>query len=307
MKLLNLNDETGHDRRMGMGALHLSLAPRPAPEDAIAVVHHALRLGIHLFDTADSYCADESDKNHSEALIRRALDSYSGDTHSIVIATKGGMIRPNGRWVRRGDPEYLQAAILRSFEALGGHRPIDLWQLHAPDPHFSMKQSLRAAVEAMRNGLVRWVGLSNVTVDQIKEAREVVGIVAVQNQYNLWHRDSEFNGVIEYCESAGISFLPWAPMGGKGEHHLLARTPFFGRLAAEHQVSVYSIILAWVLAKSHCIIPIPGTSKPQHMDAWMDALHVKLTPQELFRMECSVCRTPGLPWFETHGASLKPS
>jgi aryl-alcohol dehydrogenase-like predicted oxidoreductase len=289
MPLLDINPESGKTARMGMGALHLSVGARPAPNDAIAVIHCALASGIRFFDTADCYCDDESEQNHNERLLQRALSSYGNGADSAVIATKGGIVRPGGQWIPRGDPEYLRAAILRSFEALG-EKPIDLWQLHAPDPHVPLRESLSAPVWGIRNGLVRRIGLCNVTLQQIKEAQEVVEIAAVQNRHNLWHRDPEFDGVIEYCESAGITFLSWGPLGGAHDHHRLAQTPYFGTLAAKYQVSVYSILLAWVLAKSPCIIPIPGTSKPQHINAWIHACNLKLMPQELFRMECSVFR-----------------
>jgi len=275
---------------MGMGALHLSIPPRPSREDAIAVIHHALRCGITLLDTADCYCADVADTNHGEKLIRCALDSYGGDTTSVMVATKAGIVRPNGRWIPRGDPAYLEAAIIRGFDALGGRKPIDLWLLHTPDPNWPVKDSLRAAAAAVRGGLIRQVGLSNVSLDQIKEAQEVVEIAAIQNRYNLWYRDSEVNGVIAYCERTGMVFMPWSPLGGKQDHYLLTQIPFFQSLAGRYEVSVYAIALAWIFAKSPCMFPIPGTSRPQHVDSWIDALNLTLTTQDIYGIECSVFR-----------------
>jgi aryl-alcohol dehydrogenase-like predicted oxidoreductase len=281
-------DGRDRPRLLGMGALHLSLPPRPSPEDAVKVIHHALDRGIALLDTADSYCANESDKHHNEILIREALDCYPGGAGRIVVATKGGITRPNGQWICNGDPEYLRAAIRRSFEALGGKHPISLWQLHAPDPRFSIKQSLAPVAEAVRDGLVESVGLSNVSLHQIKEAQNVVQIAAVQNRYNVWHRDPEWSGILEYCDLAGMVFIPWGPLGGRNREYSTAQELHLESLAAKYQTTVHSILLAWLFAKSSCIVPIPGTSKGEHIDLWMDALQVTLTPQDVFRLECTV-------------------
>jgi pyridoxine 4-dehydrogenase len=154
-------------------------------------------------------------------------------------------------------------------------------------------ESLTPAVEAVRDGLVRWVGLSNVSLEQIKEAQGVVKIVAIQNQYNLWHRSSEFGGVIEYCERSGLIFMPWAPLGGKNVNYSLSQRSLLESLARKYQTSIYSILLAWLFAKSNCIVPIPGTSNPQHIDLWADALNFQLLPQDAFRLECTVFHPVG--------------
>lgn len=266
---------------IGLGAMPMSLSDRPSQSQSIAVIHQALNLGITLIDTADSYCRDESDKHHNEHLIAAALQQYEGNTSHIVIATKGGLMRPNGSWTRNGNPQHLRETIHASFEALGGNKPIDVWQYHSPDPDYTIAESLTPAREAVTEGIVRYVGVSNFSVEQIKQAREVVNIVSVQNQYNPWYRQPEKDGVLEYCESEGLTFLPWSPYGGSRRHHSLNEIPAIAKLAKEKDVSVYNIVLAWLLAQSPCIVPIPGASKISSLEDSVKAVEVKLSPQEV--------------------------
>jgi pyridoxine 4-dehydrogenase len=178
----------------------MSLSNRPSESRSLNVIHRALKLGITFIDTADSYCKDESDKHHNERLIHKALQTYDGDTSKVIVATKGGLMRPNGNWTRNGNPKHLRETIRISFEALGGNKPIDVWQYHAPDPDYTIEESLTPAKEAQQAGIVRFVGVSNFSVEQIQRARDVIDIVSVQNQYNPWYRQPEFDGVLEYCE-----------------------------------------------------------------------------------------------------------
>lgn len=236
---------------IGLGAMPMSLRGRPPESQSISVIHRALDLGIRFIDTADSYCQDESDKHHSERLIHKALQQYSGGSN-VVIATKGGLMRPNGSWTRNGDPSHLRQTIQISFEALGGET-IDIWQYHSPDPEYTIEESLKPAKEAVDQGLIRFVGVSNFSVEQIKRARDVVELVSVQNQYNPWHRQPEFDGVLEYCENEGLTFLPWSPLGGSRRVSRLEDISAISQLAREKGVSVYCIVLAWLRAKSPCI------------------------------------------------------
>ena len=200
---------------IALGAMPLSISGRPAESQAIATIHRALDLGVNLIDTSDAYCQDESDKHHNERLIHKAIQQYSGDTSRVLVATKGGLMRPNGAWTQNGNPQHLRKTIRESHAALGGQEPIDLWQYHSPDPNYSIEDSLTPAKEAVDEGLIRFVGVSNFSVEQIKRAREVVEIVSVQNQYNPWHRQPESDGVLEYCQTEGLTFLPWSPLGGQ--------------------------------------------------------------------------------------------
>lgn len=270
---------------IGLGGMPLSLRDRPPQSQGIAVIHKALDLGISPIDTADSYCRDESDKHHNERLIATALQQYKGDTSQLTIATKGGLMRPNGSWTRNGNPQHLRETIRQSYEALGGNKPIDVWQYHAPDPNYTIAQSLTPAKEAVEQGLIRYVGVSNFSVEQIKQAREIVEIVSVQNQYNPWYRQPEFDGVLEYCERERLTFFPWSPLGGSRRVNRLQDIPIIAQLAQEKGVSVYQIVLGWLLAKSPCIVPIPGASKISSIEDSAKAVKVKLSSEEVQRLD----------------------
>jgi pyridoxine 4-dehydrogenase len=270
---------------IGLGGMPMSLSSRPPESQAIAVIHRALELGVTLIDTADSYCQDESDKHHNERLIAKALQQYDGDTSHVTVATKGGLMRPNGSWTRNGNPDHLRETIRISFEALGGSKPIDVWQYHAPDPNYTIEEALAPAKEAVNDGLIRFIGVSNFSVEQIKRARDVVEIVSVQNQYNPWYRQPEFDGVLEYCETEGLTFLPWSPLGGSRRVSSLEDIPVIAQLAKEKGVSVYQIVLAWLRSKSPCIVPIPGASKIPSIEDSVGAVEVKLSQEEVGRID----------------------
>ena len=266
---------------IGLGGMPISISSRPPESQSIQVIHRALDLGVTIIDTADSYCKDESDKHHNEKLIAKALREYGGNASKVTVATKGGLMRPNGSWTRNGNPKHLQKTIRQSFEALGGEKPIDLWQYHAPDPEYSIESSLAPAKEAVQEGLIRFVGVSNFSVEQIKRARDVVEIVSVQNQYNPWYREPEIDGVLEYCESEGLTFFPWSPLGGSRKVGNLEDIGAIALLAKEKGVSVYNIVLAWLMAKSPCVLPIPGASKVSSIEDSVRAVNVKLSADEI--------------------------
>ncbi len=270
---------------IGLGGMPMSLSSRPPESEAIAVIHRALDLGVTLIDTADSYCKDESDKHHNERLIGKALQQYKGDTSQVTVATKGGLMRPNGSWTRNGNPDHLRETIRISYEALGGSKPIDVWQYHAPDTNYTIEEALAPAKEAVNEGLIRFVGVSNFSVEQIKRARDVVEIVSVQNQYNPWYREPEVDGVLEYCETEGLTFLPWSPLGGSRRVSKLEDIPVIAQLAREKAVSVYQIVLAWLRAKSPCIVPIPGASKTSSIEDSVHSVEVKLSKEEVQQID----------------------
>lgn len=270
---------------IGLGGMPMSLSSRPPESQAIAVIHRALELGVTLIDTADSYCQDESDKHHNERLIAKALQQYDGDTSHVTVATKGGLMRPNGSWTRNGNPDHLRETIRISFEALGGSKLIDVWQYHAPDPNYTIEEALASAKEAVNEGLIRFVGVSNFSVEQIKRARDVVEIVSVQNQYNPWYREPEFDGVLEYCETEDLTFFPWSPLGGSRRVSSLEDIPVIAQLAKEKGVSVYQIVLTWLRSKSPCIVPIPGASKISSIEDSVGAVEVQLSQEEVERID----------------------
>lgn len=269
---------------IGLGGMPMSISGRPDEAQSIEVIHRALDLGVTLIDTADSYCKDESDKHHNERLIAKALQEYQGNAN-VTIATKGGLMRPNGDWTRNGSPEHLQETIVTSFEALGGEKPIDVWQYHAPDTKYSIEESLKPVAEAVKSGLIRFVGVSNFSVEQIKRASEVVDIVSVQNQYNPWHRQPEFDGVLEYCDRQNLTFLPWSPLGGSRRASKLGDIKAIASMAKTKGVSVYAIVLAWVRAKSPCIVPIPGASKVSSIEDSVKSVQVKLSKEEVQQID----------------------
>ncbi len=287
MKNKQLGNTNFNISAIGLGGMPLSLSGRPAESQAIAVIHRALDLGVTLIDSADSYSEDESDKHHNEQLIAKALEQYTGDIRSVTVATKGGLMRPQGTWTRNGNPHHLRKTIQESFEALGGKKPIDLWQYHSPDPSYTIEAALAPAKEAVEAGIIRFVGVSNFSVEQIKRARDIVEIASVQNQYNPWHRQPESDGVLEYCEAEKLTFFPWSPLGGSRRAKSLQDMPAIVKLAAEKNVSVYCIVLAWLMAKSPCVVPIPAATKVSSIEDSVRAMDVKLTEAELEQISVS--------------------
>lgn len=271
---------------VGFGAMHLSLSGRPPDADAIEVIHRVLDAGVTFIDTADAYCTNESDKHHNEHLIRRALETYDGDASNVVVATKGGLMRPDGRWTRNGDPEHLHATIHESVDALGGP-PIDLWQHHAPDPEVPIEASLAAVRDAVDDGLIRFVGVSNYSVEQIERAQTVVDVVSVQNQYSPWHRRPESSGVLNHCERNDLVFLPWSPLGGRSRAHTLDRFSELTDMAAAKGVSPQRLVLAWLLHRSPAILPIPGASRIESATDSVQAWAVSLSDDEVARIDAA--------------------
>src|SRR5262245_30495520 len=182
----------------GLGCMRLSTDRDRDETRAVAVLLAALDAGIRFFDTADAYCWDESERGHNERLIARALASWSGDRSNVRVATKGGLTRPGGRWESNGRAKHLREACEHSLPALGVDR-LDLYQLHAPDPRTPFATSVRALDQLKREGLVGAIGLCNVTVGQIEEARRIVDIDSVQVELSVWHDHHFLSGVVEYC------------------------------------------------------------------------------------------------------------
>ena len=270
---------------IGMGAMHLSLKGRPPEDKAISVVHEALDRGVTFFDTADAYCIDEGDKHHNERIVQKAIDAYAGDTEDVVVATKGGIVRPGGRWERDGSPEHLRKTIRESAEILDG---IQLWQHHAPDANVPVTTSLKAAKEAQEQGLIRWVGVSNYSVEQLEKARRLVDIVSVQNQFSLWHRKPLEDGVLDYCTRHEITFLPWRPLGGSKHAKGMGDEPVLSRIGNEHNASPHQVALAWLMAQSPVVLPIPGVSRKATLIDSLNSLQVTLSSDELEEISASV-------------------
>jgi aryl-alcohol dehydrogenase-like predicted oxidoreductase len=265
---------------VGYGGMHLSIEGRPPEAQSIRVIHAALDAGMTLIDTADVYCLDDSDLGHNERLIAAALASWRGRRESVVIATKGGLTRPHGRWERNGRPAHLRQACERSLHALGADR-IDLYQLHAPDPAVPFEDSVGALADLAREGKIRWVGLSNVSVQQIRTAEAIVSISTVQNRLNPFFRESIADGVVEYCARRRIGFLAYSPTGGGRLTLKLPGHPVLARLSKELGVSAHQIVLVWVLAQGRTVIAIPSARKVDHVEASARAADLSLSASDL--------------------------
>jgi pyridoxine 4-dehydrogenase len=235
-------------------------------------LQRAVELGVDFIDTADSYGPAVG-----EPLIGEALAPYDKGT---VIATKAGLTRQGeNKWLPVGRPEYLNQQVEMSLRYLKKER-LDLWQLHRIDPKVPVAESLGTIARLQRNGKIRFVGLSEVTVEQIEEARKSVAIVSVQNEYNLSNRKSE--AVLEYCEKEGIAFIPWFPVAaGK----LAAPGGKLDQIAKNHDATVSQLSLAWLLHRSPVMLPIPGTSSIEHLEENLKAADVVLSEDEMAELE----------------------
>jgi aryl-alcohol dehydrogenase-like predicted oxidoreductase len=268
---------------VGLGAMLLSLAGRPDEAGALRTIHAALDAGVTLIDTADAYCLGEAEVGHNERLVAKALATWPGDRDRVLVATKGGHTRPGREWGLDGRPEYLRQACEASLRALGVEA-IGLYQLHRPDPKVPFAESVGALAELRAAGKVRMVGLSNVSVDQIQQARRIVEVASVQNEFSPRFRRSE--GELAWCAAHRIAFLPWSPLGGMGRGGLLAqRHPAFAAVAARHGVSPQQVALAWELAKAPVVIPIPGARRPETITDSAAAAALRLDGDDLARLD----------------------
>jgi aryl-alcohol dehydrogenase-like predicted oxidoreductase len=268
---------------IGLGGMPLSIEGRPDEARAIATVHAALDAGITFFDTADAYRLGGEGVSHNEQLFAKALKSYSGDTSDVLVATKGGHLRaePGTGWQVDGRPEYLKRAVEASITALGVDA-IGLYQFHRPDPDVDYADSVGAIRDLLDAGKIRMAGISNANPEQIRLSQEILGgrLVSVQNQFSPAFRSCEPE--LELCDELGIAFLPWSPLSGIGRAGGLGDSfgPF-QQIADAHGVSPQVICLAWELAKSPVVIPIPGSSRPETITDSATAPDVELTPDEV--------------------------
>lgn len=265
---------------IGYGGMHLSVPGRPPEAQGIRVIHAALDGGMTLIDTADAYCLDESEVGHNERLVARALREWSGPRESVVVATKGGIIRHGERWDRDGRPEHLRAACDASLKALGVDQ-ITLYQFHAPDSRVPFEESVGALAELRRSGKIRWVGLSNVSVEEIGQAERLVPVVSVQNRLNPFFREALTDGVVAHCASRGIAFLAYSPTGGGRLTRKLPDHPVLAKIAARLGVSAHAVCLAWALAQGPTVIAIPSARQPEHARDSVSAGALRLDSADL--------------------------
>ncbi|TCC23254.1 aldo/keto reductase [Kribbella sindirgiensis] len=273
---------------IGLGAMPMSIEGRPDEDRSIATIHAALDAGITLIDTADAYHLTATDDGHNESLIAKALASYGGDTSDVLVATKGGHLRPgDGSWTLDGSPKYIAAAAEASLKRLGVEA-IGLYQFHRPDPKTPYEDSVGAIRDLLDAGKIRMAGISNANPAQIKQAQEILGgrLVSVQNQFSPAFRSSEPE--LELCDELGIAFLPWSPLGGiTRAGDLGAKHPAFHTLAEELGVSPQRLTLAWMLAKSPYVIPIPGSSRPETIRDSYAAVDLELTADQVALLDAA--------------------
>lgn len=255
--------------RLGFGAMRLTgdgIWGEPAdPDEAKAVLRRALERGVNFIDTADSY-----GPHVSEELIGKTLRPYPDD---LVIATKGGLTRTGpGLWPVDGRPEHLIEACEGSLRRLELEQ-IPLYQFHRPDPAVPLEDSIGALITLKEQGKIRHIGLSNVTEDQVRRAQRLTPIVSIQNRYNVEDRESE--SLVDLCEQEQLVFLPWAPIQDLDRNRTVRET------AQRHDVTAQQVVLAWLLARSPSIMPIPGTSSVSHLEENVAAAAIKLSAAEV--------------------------
>ncbi|MEV6776605.1 aldo/keto reductase [Streptomyces syringium] len=285
-----------HVSAIGLGAMPLSVEGRPDEDAAVTTIHAALDAGVTLLDTADSYHWHAGETGHNESLVARALTRYGGDTGPVLVATKGGRGRPgDGSWTVTGTPEHLKNACDASRRRLGVDT-LGLYQLHKPDPRVPWAESVGALAELLDAGKIRAVGISNVDTEQIREAHAVLGgrLTSVQNRFSPAVRDSAPE--LRLCEELGVAFLPWSPLGGisrsvlegpvaddRGAGHGTAYEPFH-EVAREHGVSPQRVCLAWLLALSPVVVPIPGARRAASIRDSAAAADLVLSTEEIARL-----------------------
>jgi pyridoxine 4-dehydrogenase len=259
--------------RMGFGAMRLTgkgiWGPPRHPEKAVQVLQRAVDLGVNFIDTADSY-----GPYIAEQLIADALYPYPG----LVIATKGGLERPGpNQWVENGRPGYLRERLQGSFKRLRRDH-IDVYQLHRIDPKVPAEEQFAALREFQNEGLIRHVGLSEVSLADVVRAREIVPIVSVQNRYNV--TDRKWEAEVDYCEQEGLAFIPWFPLSAGS-----LQAPELHLVAARHGATVFQIALAWLLHRSPAILVIPGTSSVEHLEENVAAAEIRLTKKDMEELD----------------------
>jgi len=274
---------------IGLGAMPLSSPNAVDEERAVATIHAALDAGITLIDTADAYAPDSDSVGHNERVVAKALATWPVDTSHVLVATKGGHTRtPDGGWGLNASPDYLRRACEASLLALGVDA-IGLYQYHRPDPAVPYADSIGALAELRAAGKIRLVGISNASIEQIDIARDVLGdggLASVQNQFSPRFRSSEPE--LWHCHDHDIAFLPWSPLGGAARAGELGeRFLAFAEVAGELGASAQQVALAWMLAKSPVVIPIPGCTRPLTARESAAAVDIVLGDDQFARLDAT--------------------
>ncbi len=288
LRTCSLGPDAPHVTRIGFGCMPLSTEGRPADErESIRVIHGVLDAGVTLLDTSNAYCLNDDDIGHNERLVAKALRTWTGNCHNLVVATKGGRTRPQGRWEVDGRPEQLKRACELSLQALGVEQ-IDLYQMNIPDPKVPFLDSVGALSELQKEGKIRWIGLSNVSVRETISARSMIEVVTVQNRFNPIFRNAIEEGVIKYCTDHGIGFMPFHPLGGWWLSKQLVKHEVLQRIAREKEVSPYAVVLAWEIAQGPTVIPIPASKSLNHALDSISAANLILDEADLSAIDQAV-------------------
>ena len=262
---------------IGLGGMPLSIQGRPDERTALGVIEAFLSGGGNFIDTAISYCLDEHDFGHNERLVAKALRS-AGRT-DVIVATKGGLTRPSGRWDVDCSPKWLRHCCEQSARDLGA--PIPLYYLHTVDPAVPLADSLGELVRLREEGKVTYLGLSNVSQRQLDEALRLTPIAAVQNRCNVLDTRDFDSGLVEHCRRLGIAYVPYSSVGGHAGHRRLAQYPVLARVAEKHATSIYAVALAWLLAQGPHVLPIPGATKVASVQSSASAAALTLDADDL--------------------------
>jgi aryl-alcohol dehydrogenase-like predicted oxidoreductase/histidinol phosphatase-like enzyme len=268
---------------IGLGCMPLSTIEPRDPHRAVAVIHAALDAGAALLDTADAYCLNDTETGHNERLIAQALKSWNGNAGAITIATKGGLVRPGGRWLPDGRAKHLQSACAASLRALDVPA-IDLYQLHTVDPRVPIETSVRALAALQQAGLSRRIGLCNVTVSQIKAAQKIAEIAAVQVSLSVLDDENLRNGVVEYCRDHDILLIAYRPLGGNRIKRI-SQDPVLAEIAARHDATAHEVALAWLVALGPHIVPIPGATREVTARSTGRALALELNERDRAQLD----------------------
>jgi aryl-alcohol dehydrogenase-like predicted oxidoreductase len=269
---------------IGLGGMPMSIEGRPDEARSIATIHAALDAGVTFIDTADAYHLHADEVGHNESLIAKALASHSAGA-DVLVATKGGHLRPgDGSWTLDGRPEYVKEACEASLKRLGVEA-IGLYQFHRPDPTVPYAESVGAIAELLDEGKILMAGISNASPDRIRLSNDILGgrLVSVQNQFSPAFRSSDPE--LALCDELGIAFLPWSPFGGITQAGALgSRFAPFAEVAEAHGVSPQRVCLAWMLALSPFVVPIPGSSRPETIRDSVAAAELTLTAEEIAQL-----------------------
>lgn len=269
---------------LAIGCMRLSTDPDRDEARGLATLHAALDAGVTLLDTADAYCHDASETGHNERLVARALASWHGDASAIRVATKGGLTRPDGRWVPDGRARHLVEACEASLHALGVER-ISLYQLHAPDPRVSLATSVRALAGLQRDGLIEQLGLCNVTVGQLQEALRIAEVAAVQVEMGPWQDAALRGGLAELCRAAGILLLAYRPLGGPAATRRIAQDGALRAVAERHGATPAEVVLCWLRSLAPVVVPLPGPTRPETAASLARVAGLSLTPADVEQVD----------------------